>query len=82
MNYDIIEIFDSLIRQFDEIDMADSEFNRMCIDDPELRKAYRDWCKEHDVTMRRGFQSYAEEIYSRNNLRMDSLDQETQNYDF
>lgn len=68
--------------QFDEIDMADSEFSRMCVDDPELRKSYREWCSEHDVTMRRGFRMFAEEIYNRNNLRMDSLDEETENYDF
>lgn len=80
--YNIEEIFDSLLKQFDVIDMADSEFSRMCVDDPELRKAYREWCNEHDYSPRRGFLTYAEEYNSNNNMRMDSLEVEEENYDF
>lgn len=80
--YDIPGIFDSLLEQFDVIDMADSEFGRMCVDDPELRKAYRDWCRENGLSPRTGFLSYAEESNNRNNSRMDSFIEEAENYDF
>lgn len=80
--YDLYEIFESLLCQFDVIDMADSEFSRMCVDDPELRKVYREWCREQDLSPRRGFLAYAEEFNNRNNLRMDSLEEEAENYDF
>lgn len=80
--YDIEAIFDSLLRQFDIIDMADSEFGRMCVDDPELRKAYKDWCEEQGFPQRTGFLIYASEYNNRNNTRMNSFDSEEENYDF
>lgn len=82
MMYDIPKIFDSLLEQFDVIDMAESEFSRMCVDDPALRKHYRSWCDENDLSPRYGFLTYAREFNSRNNSRMDSLEEEGQNYDF
>ena len=80
--YDIESIFDSLLRQFDIIDMADSEFSRMCVDDPELRKVYREWCRTNDVSPRQGFITYAQEFNDRHNMRMDTLEEEGENYDF
>lgn len=80
--YDLEAIFDSLLKQFDVIDMAESEFSRLCVDDIELRKAYREWCQEHDVAPRQGFMMYAEERNNHNNLRMDSLEEDLENYEF
>lgn len=80
--YDIPKIFDSLLSQFDIIDMADSEFARMCVDDVNLRTAYKEWCEENDLSPRNGFMSYAQESNDYNNERMDSFEEETENYDF
>lgn len=58
---DINEIFADIIQENSSIDMADAEFHRMLVDDPDLRKTYREYCKEIGCSEKRGFLDFAEE---------------------
>ena len=55
---DITDLFISIIRQSPSIDMAEAEFNRTLSDDEQLRRDYRQWCRQQGVTERRGFLDY------------------------
>lgn len=61
----ITELFDSFLRQSDSIDMAESDFKRMLVDDPDLKKEYKSWCRERDTTERDGFLEYSREYIER-----------------
>ncbi len=43
---DITELFNSIIEEAPSLDIAESEFKQSLIDNPELRKAYREYCRE------------------------------------
>ncbi|MDE5836685.1 MAG: hypothetical protein K2H50_06735 [Paramuribaculum sp.] len=58
---DIIDIFNQYLSQYDSIDIAESEFKKSIHENPDLRKAYREWCHEVGSTEKRGFYDYAEE---------------------
>lgn len=70
---DIRDFFISIIKQSPGIDMAESEFKRALVDDPELKKAYRDYCREEGCSERNGFSDFCEEYYSEQDSVWDSL---------
>ena len=47
---DIIELFISTIKEAPSIDIAEAEFKRQLIDDPDLRKAYKEYCNEQGTS--------------------------------
>lgn len=70
---DITDLFISIIRQSPSIDMAEAEFNRTLSDDEQLRRDYRQWCRQQGVTERRGFLDYCEEYWADRNEVWDVL---------
>lgn len=52
---DITELFISIIQQSHSADMAEAEFRRTLVDDPSLRKVYKEYCHEVGSSERRGF---------------------------
>ncbi|MDE5629241.1 MAG: hypothetical protein K2I69_06740 [Muribaculaceae bacterium] len=69
----ITDLFQSLIDQFASMDMAEAEFRRMLVDDPELRREYKEYCREMETSDRRGFAEYCEEYMVGQNEVWDSL---------
>lgn len=65
---DITAIFKHYITQCDSIDIAESEFKMALHDDPEMKQAYREWCREVGSTEKNGFLDYCHEF-------MDSQDE-------
>lgn len=61
MHEDITDYFISIIRQMPTVDMAEAEFKRALADDEELRKDYRQWCREQGTSEKHGFLDFCEE---------------------
>lgn len=73
-SYDnITDIFDSLLRHFDSVDIADAEFHKMIHEDPELKARYREWCATRGSSVKRGFLDYIEEYLSSQDSVWESL---------
>lgn len=58
---DLHELFLTIIKQSDSLDIAESEFRRQMVDDPDLRRAYREYCRENHTSERRGFLDFCEQ---------------------
>lgn len=58
---DITELFISIIKDCDSIDIAEAEFRRHLVDNPDLRKAYKEYCHEVGSSERKGFQDFCEQ---------------------
>ena len=63
--HDITELFDSLLEQTGSIDMAESDFKRMLVDDSSLRRRYKEWGMENDTTERSGFLAFCKDRLER-----------------
>ena len=70
---DLLEIFDSIISQSRSVDVAESEFRKLLMDDEELRKAYKEWCNEEGHTEKRGFIEYCHQYYDAEESKWDIL---------
>ncbi|MBD5234179.1 MAG: hypothetical protein HDS65_08395 [Bacteroidales bacterium] len=70
---DIKDLFISIIEEAPGIDIADSEFKKMLIDDPELRRKYKEYCREQGTSERNGFVEFCEEYCADRNSIWDSL---------
>lgn len=70
---DITRLFIAIIEEAPGIDIAESQFKQSLIDDPELRKAYRNYCREQGTSERNGFIEFCENYYSERNSVWDSL---------
>lgn len=70
---DITELFISIIEEAPSIDIAESEFKRSLIDDPDLRKAYKEYCRQQGTSEKHGFLDFCEEYCSDRNSVWDSL---------
>lgn len=57
----ITDLFIHIIGQTPSIDMAESEFRCMLVDDAELRKSYREYCRETGSSEKHGFLDFCEE---------------------
>lgn len=70
---EITELFNSIIEEAPSLDIAESEFKQSLIDNPELRKAYREYCHEQGSSEKRGFLDYAEQYCDDRNEVWESL---------
>ncbi|MDE6156543.1 MAG: hypothetical protein K2K22_05565 [Muribaculaceae bacterium] len=70
---DITEIFISIIEEAPGIDMAEAEFRRRLVDEPELRKQYKEYCREQGSSERSAFTEFCEDYCSTRNSVWDSL---------
>ena len=66
-------LFISIIEQAQSVDVAEAEFKRLLIDDPELRAGYREYCREQGNSERRGFLDFCNEYMDGQDERWDSL---------
>ena len=73
---DLFEIFDSIISQSRSVDVAESEFRKLLMDDEELRKAYKEWCNDEGNTEKRGFIEYCNESFDAEESKWDILENE------
>lgn len=53
--------FTDIIEQVSSIDMAEAEFRRALVDDPDLRRKYREYCREVGSSEKNGFLDFCEE---------------------
>jgi len=70
---DITELFEQLISQAGQMDVANAEFVRMINEDRALLLQYREWCHENGTTERRGFRDYCEEYLDSQSEIFDTL---------
>lgn len=70
---EITTLIRNLLQQTGSPDMAEAEFKRMINDDPDLKIAYREWCREVGSSEKNGFFDYCEELHSSQNDIWDSL---------
>ncbi|MBD5232068.1 MAG: hypothetical protein HDS66_07965 [Bacteroidales bacterium] len=77
---DITEIFDRVIDEQRSLDVADSEFRRMLVDDPELRRQYRAWCAEQEISEKRGFLDYCRQRFDEAESCWDALAPDEEDY--
>lgn len=78
----IPQIFDAMIEEFGAFDIAESEFQRLCTDDEEIRRQYKEWCVSEGVSVRNGFSYYFNEKMSEESSRWEALSENEDNYDF
>ncbi len=57
----ITDYFNSLLKEYGSIDIAEAEFKRQLHETPELKAAYREWCHEVGSSEKHGFMDYCEE---------------------
>lgn len=74
----LTDLFEQLLRDFGNVDLAEAEFKRMIADDEELHESYRQWCDETGHTERHGFLDFAAEYIENQNSVWDTL---TDDYD-
>ena len=67
---DITEIFISIIEEAPGIDMAEAEFRRLLVDDPALRKQYKEYCHEQRSLRTLGLYRVLRRILQRPQLRV------------
>ncbi len=77
---DITELFDRIWEQHRMLDVAESEFRRMLVDDEELRREYRSWCEEQEVSEKRGFMNYCRLRLEEEESRYDVLAPDAEDY--
>ena len=70
---DITEIFISIIEEAPGIDMTEAEFRRLLVDDPPLRKQYKEYCHEQGASERSAFTELCEDYCSDCNSVWDIL---------
>lgn len=79
LNYDvmdIIEIFEHVLQGSRSLDMAESEFKRLLLDDPEIKQAYKSWCAEQGTTEKYGFVDYCSQRFDEEESCWDMLEDE------
>ena len=74
---DITGVFIEILNSNKTLDVADAEFKRVIADDDELRRQYREWCRENGSTERYGFTDFCKEYLESQESVWDSLN----NYD-
>ncbi len=70
---DITELFVKIIKESPGIDMAEAEFKRTLVDDPELRRNYRNYCREVGTSEKNGFLDFCEEYMAGQDSVWESL---------
>lgn len=64
---DLQQLFIHIIEQSDSADMAQAEFSRTLVDDVEVRRTYRRYCRANGLPERLGFASFYEEYQNDRN---------------
>ena len=75
---DIFEVFSNVIKHNRSVDMADSEFKRLLLDDNEIRKAYKEWCEHEGYTEKKGFIEYCHSVFDEEENKWDVLNNENE----
>lgn len=70
---EITDLFISILNEAPSIDMAEAEFKCRLVDDPELRRQYREYCREQGVSERRCFLDFCEEYWENRDEAWNSL---------
>lgn len=61
MEENIEDYFIEIIKQSQSAEMAEAEFKRALVDDPELRKLYKLYCREIGTSEKNGFMDFCHE---------------------
>lgn len=61
------DLFQDILNQSGSMDMAESDFRQRMVDDPELRKKYKEYCHEIGTSEKNGFREFCEEYISESN---------------
>ena len=61
---DLTEYFMQILKQSGSVDMAEADFRQSLIDNPDLRRQYKDYCQETGTSEKRGFRDFCEEYGS------------------
>lgn len=69
----ITDIFISIINEAPGIDMAEAEFKRLLVDEPDLRRAYREYCREQHTSEKNGFIEFCEAYCGERDMVWESL---------
>lgn len=69
----ITDLFMTIIKQSPSLDIVESEFRQMLIDDPELKRAYKEYCREEGTSERRGFRDFCDQYLEDQNDVWNSL---------
>ena len=70
---DITDFFISIIKQSHSADLAEATFRQALVDDPELRREYRNFCHEQGYSEKRGFLDFCNEYMENRDEMWDSL---------
>lgn len=73
MEINLIELFTEILQNAQSVDMAEADFKQMMVDDPDLKTAYKDYCREAGVSERNGFHEFCREYIEETNNVWDSL---------
>lgn len=77
---DITELFDNIWEQYRSLELAESEFRHLIVDDDDLRRTYRAWCAEQEVSEKRGFIDYCRQLLEQEESRYDALAPDEEDY--
>lgn len=72
----ITDYFNSLLKEYGSIDIAEAEFKKQLHEAPELKTAYREWCHEVGSSEKRGFMDYCEEYFDSQDTIWENLKDE------
>lgn len=64
---DLTEYFLQILRQSGSVDLAEADFKQSLVDDPELRRTYKEYCRELGTSEKHGFRDFCEEYISESN---------------
>lgn len=70
---DITDLFVHIIEQSPSLDIAESEFKRTLVNEPEWRAKYRVYCRDNGYSESRGFLDFYEEHYAPEESIWDNL---------
>ena len=73
---DITDFFNSMLRQYGSVDIAEAEFKKQLHEDADLHESYRGWCHEVGSSEKNGFMDYCEEYLESQESIWDNLKDE------
>lgn len=73
---EITDYFNTLLKEYGSVDIAEAEFKKQIHEDHELRTLYREWCHEVGSTEKNGFFDFCEEYLDSQDTIWDNLKDE------
>lgn len=70
---DITALMEQLLHRCRQIDVAESEFQKLIYEDEQLRHDYKEWCHEQGYTERLGFVEFCNNCLDTEESRWDVL---------